>query len=126
MHQLWAACSQSLQRQLHYGESAKCTTITQLFNAIKRLAVKRRNNLVNIVEFGRMGQNKDETIMAYSTRLNGQADVCDMFVSCNDCSVDVSYKEDMITYQFLRGLNDTNVQEKIMESAATNEGKKMT
>ena len=64
--------------------------------------------------------------MAFSTRLNGQADVCDMFVPCQECSVDVSYKEDMLTYQFLRGLNDTNVQEKIMESAATNEGQKMT
>ena len=128
MHKLWAACSQSLQHQLHYGGSAKCTTITQLFNAIKRLAVNRRNNLVNIVEFQRMGQNKDETIMAFSTRLNGQADVCDMFVPCHnqECSADVSYKEDMITYQFLRGLSDTNIQEKIMEAAATSEGQKMS
>ena len=44
VHQLWAACSNSLQKQLHYGGSAKCTKVTQLLSAIKRLAVNRRNN----------------------------------------------------------------------------------
>ena len=126
LQQLWAACAQSLQRQLHNGGSGKLTTTTQLMASIKRLAVNRRNNLVNVVEFQRMGQNKEETIMAYSTRLNGQADICDMFLPCPGCSQDVSYKEHMLTYQFIRGLNDTTVQEKIMEAAAQAEGQQLT
>lgn len=126
VHQLWAACTNSLQKQLHYGGSAKCATVTQLMSAIKRLAVNRRNNLVNIVEFQRMGQHKEENIMSYVTRLNGQADVCDMFVACPGCSTNVSYKENMIMTQFIRGLNDTTIQGKIMETAATTEGQKMT
>ena len=98
--QLWAACSQPLQRQLHYGGSAKCKSTNQLFNSIKRLAVKRQNNLVNIVEFQRMGQGKDENIMSFSTRLNGHADICDMYVSCQECQTDVSYKDHLIMNQF--------------------------
>ena len=97
LQQLWAACSLNLQRQLHYGGQGRLTTASQLLGSIKRLAVNRRNNLVNIVEFQRMGQNKGETIMNYSTRLNGHADVCDMFIACPECSHDVSYKEHMIT-----------------------------
>lgn len=126
LHQLWAACSQDLQRQLHHEGSAKTTSVNQLFDAIKRLAVNRRNNLVNIVEFQHMGQHKDETIMAFTTRLNGQADVCDMYTPCHDCNKNVTYKEDMLMYQFLCGLNDTNIQEKIMESAANTENQKIT
>ena len=90
--------------------------------AIKRLAVNRRNNLVNIVEFQRMGQNKDENIMSYVTRLNGQADVCDFMVECTACQADISFKDKIIMYQLVRGLADVTAQERILEAAAQVEG----
>ena len=86
IQQMWAACSQSLQRQLHNGGGARAKTPTQLLASIKFLAVKRHNNIVNIVEFQRMGQLPDETVNAFSTRLNGHADICDLFVPCTEYS----------------------------------------
>ena len=62
-----------------------------------------------------MGQSPDESVIAYSTRLNGQVDVCDMFVTCPEWSTDIPYKEEQILYQFVRGLSDSSIQEKIME-----------
>ena len=47
---LWAACSQVLQRSLHNGGAGAVTDPKELIERIKELAVKKRNNLVNIIE----------------------------------------------------------------------------
>ena len=122
VHHLWAACSESLQRALHNGGAGKLEDPKSLLSTIKLLAVKRRNNLVNIVELQRMGQQHNESITAFSTRLNGQADVCDLFVECSTCAKDISFKEKVIMYQFVRGLADVHAQERILEAAAQVEG----
>ena len=126
IQQMWAAASQTLQRKLHSGGGNRATTPLQILNSMKFLAVKRRNNVVNIVKFQRMGQSTEESITSYSTRLNGHADICDLFVTCPQCSHDVSYKDDFILYQFLRGLNDTGIQERILETAAQSPANKLT
>ena len=87
-------------------------------SSLKFLAGQRHNNIVNIVEFQRMGQFLDETVNAFSTRLNGHADICDLSVPCPDCNIDVSYKDQFIMHQFIRGLRDIGAQERIMETAA--------
>lgn len=126
IQQLWAACTQSLQRQLHNGGGTRAKTPTQLLSSIKFLAVKRHNNIVNIVEFQRMGQLSEETVNAFSTRLNGHADICDLFVSCHECQADVSYKDQFIMHQFIRGLRNIGAQGRIMETAAQSEGGQLT
>ena len=126
IQQLWAACPLTLQRQLHNGNASNLQSTSQLLNHIKVLAVKRRNNLVSIVEFQRMSQSSTETTTQFSTRLNGQASVCDMFVSCPECQNDISYKDHMILYQFIRGLEDKGCQERILENAAHAEGGKLS
>ena len=126
LHQLWAACPDALQRQLHYGGAGNITVPEQLMQEIRLLAVKRRNNLVSMVEFQRMGQNQKETITAFISRLMGQASVCDMVVKCQGCQEEVSFADTMILYQFVRGLTDTQMQERIMESAAQVETGKLS
>ena len=69
IHHMWAACSKQLQRALHMGGADNITDPRTLLENIRLLAVKRKNNLVHIVEFQRMGQNSDETITQFSTRL---------------------------------------------------------
>ena len=122
VNHLWAACSESLQRSLHNGGAGDILDPRALMSTIKLLSAKRRNNLVNIVELQRMGQQHGETITSYSTRLNGQADVCDLFVECKTCNKDISFKEKIILYQFIRGLSDIHAQERILEAAAQVEG----
>lgn len=89
---------------------------------IRLLAGKAKNNLVNIVELQRMGQGNQETIMQFSTRLNGHADLCDFSIDCTACGEQVSYKEKDILHKFVKGLADQQTQEKILESSAAVEG----
>ena len=70
---LWEACTESLQRSLHHAGAGVISDHEQLLNIIKTLAVKKHNNLVNILKLQKMGQEKGETMSAYSARLNGQA-----------------------------------------------------
>ena len=86
------------------------------------LAVKRKNNLVHVVEMQRMGQSNNETITQFATRLRGQAKVCDLTVECPQCQRDVSYGEQAIMYQFIHGLNNFKAQERILEASAQVEG----
>ena len=85
---------------------------------IKKLAVKKRNNLVNIIELQGMGQQRDEKISAFLARLNGKADLCDYLVECPKCHDDVSYKEKTVMYQLVRGIQDCEMQERVLQAAA--------
>ena len=94
--QLWAVCATGLQMSLHNGGARSITDGKALLDIIKSLAVKRRNNLVNIIELQGMGQNRDEKIPSFSARLNGKADLCDLVVECPRCEVNVSFKEKIL------------------------------
>ena len=89
---------------------------------MKQIAVCRRNNLVNIVELQRMGQQQNETVTAFTSRLNRQADVCDLHRECPSCHHDVLFKDKILMYQRVRGLADVTEQERILEAAAQVEG----
>ena len=119
---LWASCSDSIQRMLHSGNNDRVTDPDTLLDHIRLIATKRKNNLVNIIELQKMGQGADETVLQYSTRLNGQANICDLYVPCSNCDHDVSFREKTIMYQMIRGLHDSSMQERILESAAQVEG----
>lgn len=89
---------------------------------MKQLAVKKRNNLINIIDLQRMGQQRNEPISTYTARLNGQADLCDLMVTCSECQRDVFFKEKTAMYQLIRGLHDVQAQERILEAVAQVEG----
>ena len=69
-----------------------------------------------------MGQNRDEKITAFSARLNGKADLCDLVVDCPGCKKSVSFKEKLIMYQMIRGLNDPEIQARVLQTGAQVEG----
>ena len=56
VNHLWAACSEQLQRSLHNVGAGELRDPKALMSTIKLLSVKRRNNLVNIVELQRTGR----------------------------------------------------------------------
>ena len=93
VHHLWAACSIDIQRHLHNRGSKNVADPAVLLEDIRMIAVKRKNNLVNVVELQRMGQKPQETITQYTSRLMGQADVCDFVTTCSSCDQDVSFKD---------------------------------
>ena len=119
---MWEACSDTLQRSLHHAGAGAEEDAEKLMALIKSLSVKKHNNLVNIIELQRIGQHRDETVMAYSARINGQASLCDLYVECPGCSSHVSFKEKLVMYQLVRGLEDKEMLERVLQAAAQVEG----
>jgi hypothetical protein len=90
------------------------------WDGIKRLAVRKHNVLISQVQFLSMGQEREEAGLSYSARLRGKASLCKFTVACpHGCEADVSYQENIMAHQSVRGLVDPVVQEKIL-SKATN------
>ena len=79
---LWQACSDGLRRALHNDRARELWEVKELLARIKSLCVQRRNNLVNILTLQKMGQERDEGVLAFMTRLNGQVCLCDLNVKC--------------------------------------------
>merc|ERR1712082_217500 len=67
---LWSACSEGLRRALHNDGARDETDPKMLLSRIKSLAVKRRNNLVNVMTLQGMGQEREEGVHAFLARLN--------------------------------------------------------
>merc|ERR1712239_111632 len=126
VRQLWAACSDGLRRALHNDGAQSETAVQQLLQHVKSLAVKRRNNLVNIMTLQKMGQQREEGVLSFLSRLNGQADLCDLQVACS-CNKLVCFKEKFKTLQLIRGLVDQEIQERVLAvGAALPEGKELS
>ena len=89
----------------------------QILAGIKRLVVKAHNNMINIVNFQSLCQERDELVPQFAARLNGGASICDFTVKCT-CNLSVSYAQAMQSFQLVRGLYDTEIQEKILAEAA--------
>jgi hypothetical protein len=89
-----------------------------LIQAIKELAVRQNNVLISQVQFMNMGQEREESGLSYSARLRGKSSQCSFTVTCAGCEVDVSYAEKILAHQFVRGLVDPVIQEKILAKAS--------
>ena len=62
----------------------------------------------------------------YLARLNGQAELCDLSVTCQ-CTKVVSFKEKFTTLQLIRGLYEKEIQKKVLAAgAALGEGEEMS
>ena len=48
--------------------------------------------------------------------------MCDYNVECPTCKVDVSYKEQTIMYQLIRGMQDRDQLERVLQAAAQVDG----
>ena len=121
MDQLWACASANLKKRCHQSGATDQTTEDELLGMMKRLSIKAQNDLVNVVEFLSMGQNTEEPVTQFVSRLKGQADICEFEVKCprEGCGADVSYSDKMVSHQLVRGLEDPSIQEKVLAQAAT-------
>ena len=112
-------------KALHNQGATSSTTEEDLLETIRLLAVKKRNNLVNVIDFQRMCQERDERVQGYLARLNGAAELCDLTVSwkcpgmeCKEVN-QVSFKERFTMLQLVRGLQDPAIQDKVLQEAAS-------
>ena len=115
--QLWHCPTDSLKKKVFDSGVRPTMTEEQIMTGIKRLAVKAHNNMINIVHFQSLCQERDELVPQFAARLTGGAAICDFTVECK-CKESVSYSEAMQSFQLIRGLYDTDIQEKILADAA--------
>ena len=114
---LWQACSDGLRRALYNEGAREIRSADELLLRAKSLCVQRRNNLVNIFTLQKIRQERDEGVLAFVARLNGQVSLCDLNVTCS-CSKVVSFSERFKTLQLINGIYDKEIQEKVLAAGA--------
>ena len=114
--QLIDACSEELREDLFrsMGETLTTANETRLLDEMRKLAVRAHSKLVNRHGMMLMSQADDESVMQYVARLRGQAALCDYSVPCPSCSTTVSYGEEAINDQLIRGLACKETQEEVL------------
>ena len=122
---LWACATDDLARRCYEGGNTDNITEESLLQRMRKMSIRAQNKLVNIVEFLTMIQTEDEPVAQFVSRLQGQAKVCNFTIKCTaECckenSSEISYSDSMVSYQLVRGLKHTSMQEKVLALAATN------
>jgi hypothetical protein len=120
--QLWACCSPELETSVYNTGANSNTEEYELMEKIKRLAVRRQNPLVNVSQFLDLAQDTEETAGSYMARLKGQASICSFALKCPapNCIQSVSYSDQMVAHQLVRGLEDPVIQEQVLAQGAEN------
>ena len=92
----------------------------ELLEAMRKLAVRSQNTLVNVVKFLDLVQDQDESAGSFVARLKGQANICNFSVKCTSitCGLNISYTDQMVTHQLVRGLSDQSIQEQTLAHSA--------
>ena len=77
------------------GSKLKTLTEQEMMDEIKKLAVLAQNNLVKMVQFFELSQDREEPIRAFFARLKAAASACKLTVQCTavNCTKRVSYSD---------------------------------
>ena len=118
--QLWHCPSESLKIKVFNSGIRATNTETEILDGIKKLCVKRHNNLVNILRFHDLQQDEVESIQQFAARLNGAASTCNFTIKCK-CDNTVNFAEQIQSFQLIRGLADNEIQEKLLAETAARE-----
>jgi hypothetical protein len=90
------------------------TTERELLAAVNKLAVCAHNTLIAQVQFLSMGQEKDKAPISYAARLRGKSVLCDFKMKGMGCNAEVFYGKKVMAHQFVCGLVDSTIQEKVL------------
>ena len=91
-------------------------TEVQLLDEAAKLAVKRRNKLVNRIKLSKMAQDEDESVTAFETRLKPVARTGRYRVKCAapGCGEECDYTAEVVLDNLIRGLADEEIQRKVL------------
>ena len=116
--QLWHCPGEMLQKKIFDSGIRPTDQEETILAGIKRLCVRAHNNMVNIMALQEIYQENHESISQFAARLNGSASTCDFVVTCS-CKAKVSFSEKVQLFQFIKGLKDTEIQEKVLADFAS-------
>ena len=86
-----------------------------LLDEVKNVFVKKRNRMVNRLKLHHLLQG-DLPVQQYVSMLKSIARTCKYSVTCSTaaCNTKVDYSHEMVLDQLVRGLNDTEIQRKVL------------
>ena len=120
--ELWACLSDELARQcFDHGANMTTTTEKDLLALLKVYSIRSQNRLVSIVEYLNLTQRENENVTKFIARVRGCAKVCNFQVKCTaaGCNTKVSYADQLSSHVIVRGLENADIQEKVLALAAT-------
>ena len=128
VQQLKAACDEALLRRVHdAGGLTSLDTEQALLAEIKKLAVRVVHKTLHLQNMWSMTQGPEEPIRAFTSRLIGTADLCDLNVSCSKsgCNQKTSYRDEVVLQALLKGMHDVDIRTRVLSRTQNNELKKL-
>ena len=120
--QLLECASDQIRRDHHRTYSGAGTRDEKtILEQLKTIAVKKQNIAVNRMKLGSMKQGHGEPVRKFAGRVRSLATVCEYTVKCTreDCNL-ITYAEEAIVDQVIRGLANTEIQKDVLGSEKTN------
>ena len=96
-----------------YGSEISSQEEKNLCENLKRLVVRKQNELLNIMELLGLKHNSDERILNFISRVKVKAQQCDLSIKCT-CGKAVNFKDNFTLYMLVSGLNDSEIQEDLL------------
>ena len=87
-----------------------------LLDTVRDVFVKKRNRMVNRLKLHNLLQGEDQPVQQYVASLKQIARTCQFNVKCTSdgCDTIVDYSQEIVLDQLVRGLNDEDVQKKVL------------
>ena len=124
VQQLRAACEDDLLRRVYdTGDLSSMNTEALLLAQIKKIGVKVVHKTLHLQNLWLMKQSPEESIRAFSSRLVGTAELCDLFVTCSrvGCDQKTSYRDEVVMQALLRGMHDVEIRTRVLSRTQNNE-----
>ena len=93
-----------------------------LLEEVKEVFVKRRNRMINRLKLRNLKQGPDQPVQQYVSSLKQIARTCKFTMVCSSeaCDRQNDYSEEMVLDQLTMGLNDDEIQKKVLSCKETN------
>ena len=94
-------------------------TESELLDTVKEVFVKKRNRMVNRLKLRSIRQGPDQPVQQYVGMLKQAARTCQFTIKCigESCNKVCDYSEEMVLDQLVQGLNDEDIQKKVLALA---------
>ena len=116
--ELWACMDSDLEK-LAFSDGSENLTSDTLLEKIKSLAVTTLHPSVHVVTLHQMKQNDQETTKAFSARVKGTANNCDLQKRCPKpgCGEVVSFNDETCYHVVMAGLVNQDLKDKVLTQA---------
>ena len=121
LDELWACMDADIER-LAFNDGLTANTTTDLLVGLKKLSVTELHPSVHVMALHEMRQARGESTKAFSARVKGTANNCNLVKKCTkaSCNEQVSFLEETCYHVVLAGLQDAQLREKVLTQAMLN------